>query len=64
LTRITTGADHEVYPSISPDGNRVVYMSEFRLYVMNIDGTDAYRLDGRNMVDEDPAWSPVILNRE
>ena len=64
LTRITSNSSSETYPSISPDGQHIVYMVEFRIFVMNIDGTGAHRLDAQGMVDEDPAWSPVILNQE
>ncbi len=61
LTRITTSADPEIYPSISPDGQRIVYAAGVhRLYVMNIDGSDAHRLDARGRTDEDPSWSPEI----
>lgn len=62
LTRITTSADGETYPSISPDGLRIVYMVNFRLFVMNIDGTGAHGLDARGRTDEDPAWSPEFNN--
>jgi len=62
LTRITISADGETYPSISADGLRIVYMVNFRLFVMNIDGTGAHRLDARGRTDEDPAWSPEFTN--
>ena len=64
LTRITTSADGETYPSISPDGQRIVYMVEHRLFVMNIDGTGSHRLDARGRTDEDPAWSPEITEQK
>jgi len=64
LTRITTSADPEIYPSISPDGQRIVYAAGVhRLFVMNIDGSDAHRLDARGRTDEDPSWSPEITGQ-
>ena len=39
-------------------------MVNFRLFVMNIDGTGAHRLDARGRTDEDPAWSPEFTNQE
>ena len=64
LNRITTGADAETYPSISPDGQRIVYMVNHRIFVMNIDGSGSHRLDARGSTDEDPAWSPEFTNLE
>ena len=63
LTRITTSVDPEIYPSISPDGQWIVYTLEHRLFVMNIDGSGAHRLDARGRVDEDPSWSPEITEQ-
>ena len=42
-TRLTTNSAHEVDPSWSPDGTRIVFTSSrdmnFEIYVMNTDGT-------------------------
>ena len=60
LTRITHDDGPEAYPSMSPDGEQIVFMEDFRIYVINVDGTGERRLDARNLTDEDPAWSPWI----
>ncbi len=50
------------YPSISPDGNQVVYQTNqfghWQLMTMNIDGTDIKRLTYNENDDIQPVWSP------
>lgn len=52
-------------PSWSPDGTRIVFMREvsdqpgdFRLFVVNADGSDAHRLTRSDIRETQPAWSP------
>ena len=52
--------DHEL--SLSPDGRRIAFISnrggQFKLYVMNIDGSNLVRLTDDSTADDSPAWSP------
>lgn len=49
-------------PKLSPDGKRVVFVSErdgnADIYVINVDGSDERRLTDSPALDLDPAWSP------
>jgi Tol biopolymer transport system component len=51
-------------PALSPDGQRVVYALHaggdrgFRLYITNVDGSDARPLTGANFDERDAAWAP------
>lgn len=49
-------------PSISPDGKRMVYISEIagkeQLFAANIDGSNPVQLTHDEVNHEDPAWSP------
>jgi len=71
---VTVGADPEqwditnrpdefdCYPSFSPDGSRIVYMSERDgnrdLYIMDLRGNDVQRLTEDERHDYEPSWSP------
>ena len=61
-TQLTTGVSSEVYPSVSPDGSQVAFMSDsdgdYDIYVMNIDGSNTRRLTDNSVTDRTPAWSP------
>jgi Tol biopolymer transport system component len=53
----------EDHPSWSPDGNRLVFVSdrdqrEGDLYIVNRDGTGLTRLTDDALSEADPAWSP------
>jgi Tol biopolymer transport system component len=59
---LTTQPGFDCYPSFSPDGQYVVYMSERDgnrdLYVMDLEGNDTQRLTDDPAYDYEPAWSP------
>ncbi len=61
-TRITTLPGFDCYPSFSPDGTQIVYMSERDknrdLYIMDLQGNDILRLTDDPAYDYEPAWSP------
>ncbi len=63
LTQLTFGDGYDCYPSYSPDGRQIVYMSERDknrdLYIMNLDGEDEIRLTDGLAHDYEPAWSPM-----
>jgi hypothetical protein len=57
-----TDNDTDTSPSISPDGQRVAFMSQrednWDIYLINIDGTDLTRLTTDEANDGLPTWSP------
>ncbi len=66
LVRLATACCINVYPSWSPDGKRIAFMSNrdgtsesnYEIYVVNADGTAVTRLTNNPNVDSGPAWSP------
>ena len=61
--RLTTDPDNGMYPSWSPDGKRIVFMSwrtgRTELFTMNADGSDQKKLPTMERGDAvDPRWSP------
>ncbi len=63
FTRLTRDPDNGMYPSWSPTGDRIVFMSwrggPTEVYVMNADGTNQARLTHTEKGDAiDPRWSP------
>ena len=64
LQRVTQGEAFDLYASYSPDGLQIAYLKaiggDFRIYVIDADGSNERRIAGRGQVDEDPAWSPSI----
>ncbi len=59
---ITDNLATDVHPRFSPDGERIVFVSDRdhqpEIYVMNKDGTDQTRLTNSSAYDLDPVWSP------
>ncbi len=47
-----------MYPSISPDGKRVAFAADEKLYVINMDGTSQREIAGQKRNIPVPAWSP------
>jgi Tol biopolymer transport system component len=61
--RLTTDPENGMYPSWSPDGKRIVFMSwrtgRTELFTMNADGSDQKKLVTLDKGDAvDPRWSP------
>src|SRR5450759_2501090 len=61
--RITNNAAYDVYPTWTPDGNKIVFVSNRdgsnNIYLMNDDGTNPVRLTNNPLPDEQPScWSP------
>lgn len=62
LKRLTTSNADEYNPVFSPDGKRIVYVSEENdnrdIWAMNADGTSKAPLTLDKGMEQDPAWSP------
>lgn len=61
-TQLTTLPGFDCYPSFSPDGEFIVYMSERDknrdLFIMDLEGNDVAQLTEEPAYDYEPAWSP------
>lgn len=61
-TQLTTLPGFDCYPSFSPDGKQIVYMSERDknrdLYITDLQGNEIARLTTDPTYDYEPAWSP------
>lgn len=59
--RVTESPRFDVSPSVSPDGKRVAFVSNFdgnsEVYVSNIDGTGRLRITRDKAEDTSPSWS-------
>jgi len=57
-----TNVDEDTAPALSPDGQRVVFMSHreenWDIYIANVDGSNLQRLTTDDSLDGLPAWSP------
>jgi len=62
IFQLTVLPDYDCYPSFSPDGERIVYMSERNdnrdLYIMDLNGNELARITEDLSNDYEPAWSP------
>ena len=60
--RLTNNSTDDTAPSLSPDGKKVVFVSErtgqSEIFVMNSDGSDQRRLTTNTAADWSPTWSP------
>ena len=62
-TRITSGQGYDMQPRYSPDGSKVVFVSDRdgseNLWIANADGSDPHQLtDGERQNYMSPAWTP------
>jgi Tol biopolymer transport system component len=60
--RLTDNISDENYPSISPNGNKIAFLSnyfgKYGIFTMNIDGTDFKRLNNDAALPNRPVFSP------
>ena len=60
--QLTTLPGFDCYPSFSPDGELIVYMSEREknrdLFIMDLEGNDVRQLTEEAAYDYEPNWSP------
>ena len=62
LLSLTNNPDYDYYPSWSPDGAQIVYMSRrdgnYEIYVMDADGSNPHNITNNPADDYYPSWSP------
>lgn len=62
VAQLTDSPTSDYSPDISPDGRRVLFVSDrdgyAQIYIMNADGSDEVRLTGGAGMSFDPVWSP------
>jgi Tol biopolymer transport system component len=77
-SNLTNDPAFDGYPAWSPDGSKIVFASNragktsgnFRIYIMNADGTDVVKVleNAATVEDARPQWSPdgsrIIFNRQ
>jgi Tol biopolymer transport system component len=68
--RLTNNSDLDLMPSLSPDGTKILFVSDrkweadnqldnnYDVYVMDVDGTNVKNLTGHKAWDSMPCWSP------
>ncbi|MDD4748213.1 MAG: DPP IV N-terminal domain-containing protein [Salinivirgaceae bacterium] len=72
FANLTNTPEEENYPSWSPDGNQIAFVSSrdgnYEIYVMNHAGENISRLTNNQFSDTHPLWSPngnkILFNRE
>jgi dipeptidyl aminopeptidase/acylaminoacyl peptidase len=57
VRRLTHENHYNSSPAWSPDGNWMAFVDDSTIYVMDIEGSDVYRLTDEHWND-DPTWSP------
>jgi len=67
-TNLTPDSGHERWPTWSPDGQQIAFVSERdnrngEIYVMNADGSDVRRLTDNDLREGMLAWSPGASQR-
>lgn len=70
VTRLTDDPAFDDSPALSPDGNRIVFLSarhdpspvfpdlKYEIYIVNVDGSGLKRLTETEEAEDHPAWSP------
>ena len=61
-TNLTNHPASDEDPSLSPDGTKIVFMSNrdgnYEIFTMNVDGTNLTQLTNNGWVNKDPSFSP------
>ncbi|MCJ7715687.1 MAG: hypothetical protein MUO54_04110, partial [Anaerolineales bacterium] len=62
LTRITTGPQQDITPSISPDGSKIAFSSNrngpWDIYILDLLAGETWQFTDTSAYDGNPTWSP------
>ena len=58
MERIDKGLNLPASPAVSPDGRRIAFLLNGRVWTMNVDGTMATQLKSPDLDQAFPTWSP------
>ena len=58
VTCLTSENQEEFYPSFSPDGKKILFVSEDELYLMDTEGKNRTKLTNDKTEKKDPTFSP------